>query len=301
MCPSVHSLAVPARLAGIFLLLTLLAAGGCRPGRTVPRLPDAASVQALLEPAPGQEAPRSARGRATLRLRVGERDLPALGLSFTLREASEVGAVLRPGVLAPVLSLWAGADGWTLRLPREKAAFDQVHEIGASGLLRPGPEASPEAGCVPTGPAIGRICAWMLAPQALLEDLRDVVLRRDGEEWIVTGTPAGLGTPVVAVEVHLTAQGGAVVRWDLRSGDSSPLVHVEYSPPRGAGLGRTGQVIRFELAPLAAVGTLTHDFIRAQVPDARERPPVPAGWSCQAGTELGPALARLQENLADDP
>jgi len=296
MWPSILALAPPVvRLA---VLVLALGGAGCRPGRTVPRLPDAASVEALLRPAAGAEAPRSASGRASVRLRVGERDLPALSLSFSLREASQMGAVLRPGALTPVLSLWSGADGWALRFPRQKAAFDLEHEPGLVGLLDLEPQGQPQAGSTPTGPAVGKMGAWILAPHALLEDLRDVALRQEGEAWIVSGSPAGMGGRDLRVEVHLTAWEGAILRWSLKSEASTPLIQVEYAPPRGSGVGRAGQRIHFELAPLETVGTVRLDFIRAHLPGLRERPPLPEGWVHYDGSELGAALERLRESLA---
>jgi hypothetical protein len=292
-CPAV-SLAV--LLAVLLAVMTQVS--GCRAGRSAPRLPDAGSVRALLSDAAVDQASASARGRAGVRLWVGEHDLPALAIAFSLREAGELGLVLRPGVLPPVLSLWAGANGWTLLLPREKTAFEVSHAPGLEGLVQPEPPAEPDAGPTLTGPSLARIAAWALGPHTLLADLADPEVRREGGEWIVTGRPSGLGGSDLRAELHLTAARGAISRWNLKSGGLTELVEVSYNPDREpGGLGRTGQRIHFVLPPVALAGTLTLDHIRAAVPDPRERPSVPDGWVGRPGTDLLPALARLQDDL----
>lgn len=281
------------------LSLATLAAG-CRAGRTPPRLPDGAAVQALLTETRSGAAPAAARGRADVRLRVGERDLPLLGLSVSLRSIEELGFVLRPGVLPPVLSLWAGSDGWILLLPRERSAFEVAHEPGFQGIVLPGPAAGPDATPTISGPTLARIAAWTLLPHVLLADLADPQIRREGDEWVVAGRPAGLGGFIASAELRLAAGRGEILRWNLRSSESTLLADVSYDPRRPpGGMGRAGHRVSFALPTLALSGSLTLEHIRATEPEPGQRPPLPDGWLGRTGADLLPALARLQDGLED--
>ncbi len=283
------------------LLAALVTTPGCRTGRAAPRLPDLASVEALLRDPSVAGGPLSARGRATVRLRAGGRELPALGGAFSLREAGELGLVLRPGVLPPVLSLWAGADGWLLTLPRDKTAFETAHAPGLRGMLSPGPAPESGSSATPSGPTMARIASWALGPYTLLDALSGSRVRSEGAEWVVTGRVAELGVPDLWLEVRLDAAAGAISRWSLKSEDATEMVAVNYDPPRERrGCGRAGQRIRFALPTMALDGQLTLEHIRCTAPAPRERPAVPEGWACRPGADLLPALTRLQADLESE-
>ncbi len=295
---------------GAALALALIVAGGCSRGPRPGEIAGAPAAEQILAGASAraQDTRLSAKGRASVRMQVGERELPALSLSLGLRDGGQLAAVMRPGVLAPVLSLWAGEDGWLLRLPRERAAFEVVHAPGTLRLgadnssARGAGEAADEALGALSGPALSRLAAWVLEPQSLLGRLRDPEVAAGEGHWELRGTLPGLGVADLWAEVWLARDDLAVQRWSLGAGSAEEpaWVRVAYSPARAGGsLGRQGQRIHFEIGSIEVTGTATFNYLRADVPDPLRRPTVPDHWIRYAGAELPAALGRLRDGLCD--
>ncbi len=268
---------------GIAALLSVLAFG-CAPrpsvihGTSTVRVdPESLRVAALrIPPAP------SCQGRGSMRLEIERRRLPALNLRFGLRDGAALWAILRPGVLAPVLSLWAGADGWSVRLPRERTALEV--------------DASDPGGSPLSGPEIARLAHYVLLPQAALGDLVGLHLLKRGEDWILRGRLSGLPEDLAVLEVWITQTDLAVKRWSLWGRDGRSLLRVAYDPPRllTADGGADQGAIHFVISSLEAVGTVQVGNLSLEPPAPFTPPPVPARWDVVSGSRLRRLLDKLQ-------
>jgi len=154
-------------------------------------------------------------GRGLLRVEAGDESVPGLNARFVVSTSGGGMLQLRPGVLPPVLNLWAGTDSWILLLPRQKL-FSQAS---------PGRDPSGDAA------ALGRLASGLFAPQAMAADLlAPSVLRHDGQ-FILRGHPASPGSIPGEVEVVIDARTLAVSRWSLLAANGESLVRVAYEPP----------------------------------------------------------------------
>jgi len=270
----------PAPLWAVAFLVALLC-GACRPpeARTGPARP--ADLETLI----GSLCPGGHRGeltgRGTLAAEVGERRLPVLDFRFAARGVDEARGLLKPGVLSPVLSAWAGEGGWSLHLPRQRLAFEARAER---------PAGAPDAG----GPQAERPAALMwflLVPADLLASLADPRVVEHEGRWIVTGFVDDLGPDPLRVELWIDPLVPGVSLWALAAGDDRQLLRAAYDRPvrevaRGDG-------IRILLPGLDVRGTLRFTAVEREDVAPGERPDVPAGWELRPAGDLADALAAL--------
>ncbi len=161
-------------------------------------------------------------------------------------------ALLRPGMLTPVASLWASQVAWQLRFPR--------HQVYLEGWTRhPSDDARPSEGTVAPvleeaftqaadlGPFLERLAWYLLAPQSLLEDLvRPLAIAR-GERFIFTGTVPSLALISPGAEIWIDAETAGMERWTLRDSDGKTQLIVTYSPPRTDWTSGGGAIGRIDL------------------------------------------------------
>lgn len=263
---------------GLVLILsgTLLSGGGCRPRRgadagTGMTQTDPVSVESLRATLARTTSPAGIRGRGLVRIDLdASEELPlALDLRFEVGGSRDCRLMLRPGVLAPVLSLWADADGWSLWLPRQRSAFTsrtESAELGSEGPERRLPADAPSR------------LAWMLlAPHELLRSLEKTRLVERGPHWILRGRSSEMAPWVSGVEIWVVSQNRRIVRWALIGPHGETLLRVVYDDPWEGPRRGSGMVL---LAP-ALGGAVRLELTQAEEGriESRPRPDVPEGWA----------------------
>ncbi len=286
------------RLAALGVCALVVVLCGCRPK------PDGAPLLPLTPPSPdslvAQLAPdTSVAGlsvRGSLKLAVGEREMPTLDFRCVLRNTGEVRAILRPGVLPPVLSLWAGQGGWCVHLPRDRVTFESREAAG----IFPDSVGLPAGADAITGPLLARLAWFLLEPHRLLARLqRARLIEREGH-WVLTGVPVDLGPEVPWAEVWVEPRTGEIDRWGLRSGKGQTLVQVTYDPPAPRPPQRLEMhaQLRFAIELLHVNGGLRISRVEAKPIEPLPRPPVPDGWDVLPGKEM---RRMIQGSLEADP
>jgi len=279
----------------MFLAVVLLSTPGCsrHAARTGPG--DLDSVSASTEPVANADSlrltilsepiPSALSGTGLTRFYLGDDRLPGMTLRFTAQDSAETTAMLRPGMLTPVVSMWTSADAWTLRFPRQRAFV--LETVSTDGATQ-GPD----------GRLLGRLAWYLIAPQALLADLDPVRAFRRGADWIFTGRPGPLEGGLPGAEVWVDQESGGIRRWSLRDRDGQLQVQVEYSPPRfklttkGGGGGR----LDLSIPALDFFGGVILQRVHEKDLKAIPMPKRPTGWR-QLGSDQ---LQTLLEDLARD-
>lgn len=266
---------MPLGLLLLLLALLPLMAGSCtrapRPGeapaggaaaRSI-RIEAADSLRAVLleRTLPGDPRPTSLSASATTRFYVGERRLPGLTLRLLAQDGAPVNALLKPGMLTPVASLWASQAGWQLRFPRQEVFLEGWTGDRSGAAIRPERPAEPASSSlagrasaapsqpapVPTGdlgPILEDLAWYLLAPQSLLEDMAGPRAIARGDRFIFSGTVPPLAQLFAGVELWVDEASGGVARWSVRDRHGETQLIVLYSPPRaewtsgGAAIGR---------------------------------------------------------------
>jgi hypothetical protein len=257
----------------------IVAAIGCRPPVPSAGVPpaDPASLRARLS----ATTPPVLAARGTLRLEIEGRRFPALNAHLAVRRRGGGSLMLRPGVLAPVLTLWAGERQWSLRLPRERVAF----EAG------PADEESGEPPAVLSAGMLARIGWYLVSPATLAGDLVDPEVISREQMWILRGRIGDGPRFVRAAEVWIDPVSGGIALWGLLDARGRSLVRVAYDPPFESG--QAASRISFSAEPLQARGEL---LLRALGPaDAPSStcPPLPADWRRLSAEELPDYLESL--------
>ncbi len=272
------------RLAALGVCALVIGLCGCgpKPAPLLPLTPPSAdSLVARLAP-DTSVAGLSVRG--SLKLAVGERELPTLDFRCALRDTGEVRAILRPGILPPVLSLWAGQGGWCVHLPRDRVTFESR---GAEGTF-PDSVGIPASADAITGPLLARLAWFLIEPHRLLACLQRARLIERGGHWVVTGVPVDLGPEVPWAEVWVEQRTGEIDRWGLRSSEGQTLVQVTYDPPAPRPPQRLEMhaQLRFAIELLQVNGGLRISRVEAKPIEPLSRPPVPDGWDVLPGKEM---------------
>ncbi len=246
---------------------------GCRPPQPKPPVtePTAINPDSLLAAVLDGDDPTDLQGRGSARLQIGARRPPAFNLRYTVRTSGEFQLLMRPGILPPVLRLWAGVGGWSVLLPGEKAVFEAFD-------ARPGDTV---VGEVPLdGPQLARFAWLILVPRALLRGLERPRIFSRGEHWIINGSPPELAPHAPGAEVWVEKEGLGISRWSLRARDGTALVQVSYTPSLTAlwvGGGQSG-VVEVGIEALDIAGTLRPRGVGVAPAGAGAGPAVPGGW-----------------------
>jgi hypothetical protein len=255
---------LPRAALAVIAAALIAATNGCRPPAPPTAVPpvDLASLRARL---PATTTPVLA-ARGTLRLEVEGRRLPALSTQLAVRHPGGASLMLKPGALAPVLTLWANDQEWSLRLPRDRVAF----EAG------PADERGGEPPVVLSAGMLTRAGWYLVSPASLVDDLVDPVITEQGQVWVLRGR-IGVGPQAVrAAEVWIDPASGGITLWALTGERGRSLLRVAYDPPLESG--RTVSRISFSVEPLQVRGEL---LLRALGPgDAPSsvRPALPGNW-----------------------
>ena len=257
------------RAAGCFVLAAVLGLAACRPPRPAvapPAAPLASdAVLAALQRVP---APPGMEGSGTLRVTVQGRDLPAVTARFA--GSPDSGRVsLRPGILPPVLGLWASRSDWEIRLPMMRA------------VVSDGSDSS-------TPVRLARLLWYVVCPRDLVADLTAPQFRAAAGRWVLRGRLDRLGDWVRAVEVWSDPAGEGIERWSLwlRSGESA--LSVAYGRPLLQAA--PGSAVAFAAPALGVRGSLTFTQLRSASPQPIPRLPVPHGWARLPADSLLPLL-----------
>ena len=276
-----------ALLAGGGLLL-LVGGSGCAAHRPVPaaglapagRVAAAESLRAGLT---AQPAAVAMVGRGKVRFDLGGRRYPILEARWRLdREAGGL-LQLRPGLLAPVLTLWIDAQSWSVRLPRERVAF--VSDASRSDSLL-------------SAAGLRWLLAGIAQPTRLLATLAAAPLERRGERWLVRGRPDGLPPQIAALEVWLDPAGG-IALWSLLGPEGRSWLRVAYHPPRRRDE-ETGRIELFaEPVDLHAELLVRRSAVAA--PGGAPPPPLPSDWQTLRAEEIPRFLERLIEPAEPAP
>lgn len=297
--------------AGVILAGAVFSTPGCsrHSARTGPD--DLDGVPASTEPVANadslrqqilpEDMPSALSGSGLTRFYLGDERLPGMTLRFTTQDGAETTAMLRPGMLTPVVSMWTSADAWTLRFPRERA---YVLEAGSTGGA-----ADRSAGAAAGGPVggadqesygllLGRLAWYLIAPQALLADLQPVRAFRRGADWIFTGRPGALQEGLPGAEVWVDRESRGIRRWSLRDRDGQLQVQVEYSPPRFmlTTKGGVGGRLDISIPALDFFGGVILQRVNEKDPKTIPAPETPTGWR-QLGSDQ---LQALLEDLVRD-
>lgn len=285
--------AAPAGAAlAALLLAALVALEGCGSARP-PALAPAAAPEArdLLAALTSRPEPAAMEGRGLLRIEAGDRRAPALQARFALQRAAGAQLGLRPGAFSPVLSLWVGERAWSLRLPRQRVAFEssvdlQLHLSGDTLRERSGESLLTAA--------VLRDLAWFLFhPAALAERMEIEGIGRGPSGWVMRGRLEQNLAPACRAEIWTTPEGRAVTLWALQDSAGRSILRVGYEPPFEAG--RSDGQISFICNPLDVKGDLVFEGLRPASAGVPARPPLPAGWQLAPVEEI----ASWIEGLAD--
>lgn len=210
-------------------------------------------------------------GSGTLRVTVRGRDLPAVTARFA--GGPESGRVsLRPGILQPVLGLWATRADWEVRLPLQRVVV-----AGGSDDAMP--------------IALARVLWYVVCPRDLVADLSAPQFHAAAGRHVLRGRLDRLGDWVRAVEVWSDPSGEGIERWSLwlRSGESA--LTVAYGRPLLQAV--PGSVAAVAIPALGVRGSLTFTQVRSQSAQSIPRQPVPPGWECLPADSLFPLLEGL--------
>ena len=273
----------------VWLSVALLVAAGCRQQRPPPlreRIPVAAA-ESLRAAAVLRPPLTTLQGEGSLRLTVGDRVAPALNLRFSLRDTTALRGSFRPGMLAPVLSIWSSPEGWQLLLPRERAA---VVGLAVTDTSRAAHEARLTV----------RLAWYLLQPQAILGSLQIEEAFRQGADWVFTGSLNGWDPSGRRVSIWVERKSLGIRRWRIAESAETTVASVTYQPPRlpgGLGDGPASR-IAFEIRPLRAEGTLRIQEITPAAIPPKPPPAVPAGWEIWEGYRVAEALGLLLEPQA---
>jgi hypothetical protein len=257
-------------VVGALALTLLLGSIGCRPPRPAPPVPAADSLMAMLA-APSGAAPLE--GSGPLRLKLPGRSLPVVTARFVVSPDS-ARATLRPGALAPVLSLWCAADGWQLMLPRQRAVV-----------------AGSAAG--PDRIDVARLFWYLLRPRALALDLTAPEALASGGRWILRGRVDALGAWARGAEIEIDPATRAVVRWSIGLASGESALRVAYDPPVLEA--RAGTGIGFVVPALGGRGDLTLSRIRRSSAQPVPRPSIPPGWEVLTTEDVPRLLEALSK------
>jgi len=217
-------------------------------------------------------APLGMEGSGTLRVAVQGRDLPAVTARFA--GSPDSGRVsLRPGILPPVLGLWASRADWEIRLP-----IQRVVVAGGSDSSTP--------------VRLARLLWYVVCPRDLVADLTAPQLHAAAGRQVLRGRLDRLGDWVRAVEVWSDPTGQGIERWSLwlRSGESA--LSVAYGRPLLQVA--PGSAVAFAAPSLGVRGDLTLTQIRSSAAQPLPRLPVPSGWACLPAD----SLLRLLEDFS---
>ncbi len=269
---------------GAALIVAVL--GSCRPPPpSIPQTEEAlVNPDSLLAAAIGEIRSGDFKGRGSVRLQMEGRNIPALNLHFALRDTGEVWAMLRPGMLSPVMSLWAGLGGWSIHIPRERAVLTSCGLDEST--VRPSDHHSREsASPLEQGLLIARLGRLILQPQALLLLLEHPTLLSRGEHWIFSGRPQDFGPTVPAAEVWVEKESLGITSWGLRTSGGQSLLRVAYGSAVTKERRRPTQV-HFVLEALEISGTLRLQRLSQTQIDSIPRPAIPAGWNILSEKEI---------------
>ncbi len=246
-----------------------------------------ADAESLCVAVAGWPLPVSLQGKGNVRFRFEDRDLPLLNLRFALRDTGEVRALLRPGMFAPVLSLWAGQEGWSVRLPRQRTALEALKSA----------QAHPSDPGELSGSLVAHLAWYLLVPQAILLDLGRTRVIGRGAHWILSGRPGGVGPLIRSAEVWVEKEGLGISRWSLRLADGATLLQVVYDPAqiRPATGVRTARSVHFDIPSLEVQGTMRLERVKPAQIDPLPRPPIPPGWKVLQGFPLRQLLESEDE------
>jgi len=215
-----------------------------------------------------EPAPPAMEGSGTLRVTFRGRELPALTARFA--GSPDSGRVaLRPGILPPVLGLWASRDDWEIRLPSQR-----VLVAGGSDDAMP--------------VRLARLLWYVVCPRDLVTDLTATHISFAGRRWMLHGRLDRLGDWVRAVEVQSDPMGEGIERWSLwlRSGESA--LSVAYGRPLRQAA--SGSAVAFAAPALGARGSLVLNQLRSSAAQAIPRLSVPPGWVSLPADSLLPLL-----------
>jgi hypothetical protein len=257
----------------------IVAVGGCRPPAPSPAIPPPDPVS-LRDRFPAT-ATAVLAGRGTLRLEIEGRRMPALSVQLAVRHRGGGSLMLRPGALAPVLTLWAGEQAWSLRLPRERVAFEAAaaEEGGA------------EAAALLTAWMLTRVGWYVVSPATLVGDLVDAQTVAQGQAWILRGRVGDAPRGVRSAEVWIDPASGGIALWAIHDEQGRSLLRVAYDPPLESG--RDPSRISFSVESLQARGDLVLRTLGPAGAPSATRPPLPDGWRLLPADELPDYIGSL--------
>jgi len=247
-----------ARVSCVVGLAVSIGLTGCRPPRParlpLERPPTAESVRTGLARVP---APPGVEGSGALQVTLLGRKLPGVTARFC--GAPDSGRVtLRPGILSPVLALWASGTDWRVGLPPRHVVV--IGDAVGPDEIR-----------------LARLLWYIVCPRDLAADLTAATCRASDEGWILRGRLGDLGAWVRAVELQLDPSGEGIGRWSLWLATGSSAFSVAYDRPLL--VATTGTAISFVAPPLGARGILTLNQFRISSTQQIVRPSVPPGWA----------------------
>lgn len=245
------------RAAGFLALTVALGLGGCRPPRPAAAPPATPlAIDAVLANLRRVSAPLGMEGSGTLRVKVKDRDLPAVTARFA--GSPDSGRVsLRPGILPPVLGLWASRDDWEVRLP--------VQRVVVAG----GSDSS-------TPVRLARLLWYVVCPRDLVADLTAPQFHEVSGRWVLRGRLDRLGDWVRAVEVWCDPGGQGIERWSLWVASGESALSVAYGRPLMQAV--PGSALAFTAPALGVRGNLAFTQLRSSAAQPIPRLPFPPSW-----------------------
>ncbi len=265
------------------------AGGGALPVRPIE---NADSLRSALLPLVLPEAalPAALSASATTRLLLGEKRLPGLTLRLTVQEGAGVSAMLRPGMLSPVAILWAAADRWQIRFPRQRVCVE------SRGTTPPG-AVGRVAGPAISGALLTRLGWYLLVPQSILVEMLTPRATARGGAYVLNGTLAGLAEFFPEAEICVDAATGAIEYWSLRDGRGHLQLAVSYSPARkdpvsgGAIAGR----LDLQIPQLDLYGGVILSRVRGHDEREFDHRPCDSTWEQLEAEDLPALLEQLVE------
>jgi len=258
-------------------LLIALAASGCGRRTPPPALPPDSPAQ-LVEWLNREPQPASLKGKGTLHLLVGRRGIPALGAQFALHPDRGAQLQLRPGLLSPVLALWAGEEDWCLRFPRQRVAFESGAHRGSTAE--------------PVSAERLRSLGWFLfRPSALAARLQEPALAASATAWILRGVVRDARETVWVAELRVDPRSLGVAGWVVADESGEVLLGVEYDPPLETT--STQGRISFICRPLDAGGEFRFRGLEETAGAPPPRPHLPSGWRLASADRLQAFLEEL--------
>ena len=257
----------------------LVLAGCARPVAPPPRVIGPVSESTLLASLASAKPERMLEGRGLLRMRAGGEDLPTLNARFLIADSGAGSLQLRPGVLPPVLNLWMGGDSWMLLLPRQKLfsrAAATMKDVMAPGTEFEEMLDTAGGGSRLSSVPVGRLVAYLFAPQAMAGSLERPEIVRHGDEFVLRGPAPAVGEDETEIEVAVDARTLGVPRWSLQTADGESLLRVAYEPPF-SGPGFRGSIL-FLVPALDARGRLECRELRPSDHAPPAAPAAPEEW-----------------------